>query len=564
VHQCFISNTPPFFCKIRYFFKFPIALHYFFRIFLGVVLFLPIFQANVFAQPSFVRIERLAWGEQSDVVVQSILQAEKPSLLGRTVDNAQLLQITDALTQRLRLQGYLIAQVIVTTKDRDLFWQTGELRFSVYLGKVGQIQIKNTSAVEEAWIDSVANQSLCPNGVGENCTLTKVNFERMTNLLEDIVGLKIASLELSPEGMPIGQTKLIITAASGTSTVNGSVGADNQGFSSSGLYRLGVSASANNLFGVGDVFALNAYVSNQGAFSGEFNLSGPLSSNGLRWQTALSRSQFFVSNVNSSGFANSASAGLAYPLVRGLDINWTAGLNAVVVSSNATTSGVTTSDKTLVSGQLTLDGNSGDRSIKLGQDTWYTRVGLSNGQVNDAASPTNVSGSLGNYTKLAFQGVGKWILDEPSNLFATLNIRGQLANTNLDGYEKQLIGGATAMRAYAPEQGSYNQGTITSLELRKAINTEWGQWIPVLFADYANGWINHATYPSWQINSGYSDANLSNHMVLSDAGVGLDWNSFNKYTLSVSWARRLPMSPAGSSSVGNGNSQFWFLAKAFF
>jgi len=523
-----------------------------------------IFQASAYAQPHLAIVKQLDWNEQSSKVVQSIFEEKKPSLLGRTIDDAQLAQITEQLTEDLRLQGYLIAQVVVRSQDQTLFWQTGDLRLSVFLGKVGQIQIKNTSAVDVSWVDAVANQTLCPNGVGENCVLTKSNFERMTNLLEDTAGLKIGSLEVSPIGISIGQTKLIITVVPSISAVNGSVLADNQGFNSSGRYRTGISASANNIFGVGDVFALSAFVSNQGAVSGVLDLSGPLSSNGLRWQSALSRSQFFVSNVNTSAFANSASAGLAYPLVRGLDANWTAGLNAVVVSTNSTTSGVTTTDKTLASGQITLDGNSGDRSIKLSQDTWFARMALANGQVKDAANPTNANGSLGNYKKLAFQGFGKLILDDPSNLFASLNIRGQVANTNLDGYEKQLIGGANAMRAYAPEQGSYNQGTITSLELRKVINTEWGQLIPVLFADYANGWINHATYPSWQINSGYSDPTLSNHMVLSDAGLGLDWNSFSQYSLSISWARRLPMSPAGSSSVGNANSQFWFTAKAFF
>ncbi|MBU3617851.1 ShlB/FhaC/HecB family hemolysin secretion/activation protein [Polynucleobacter sp. JS-Fieb-80-E5] len=519
---------------------------------------------SVCAQPHTVMIKQVYWSDQSNELLQSILQAKKSSLLGRAIDDTQLAHITERLTQDLRLQGYLIAQVVVSSQDQTYFWNTGFLHLSVFLGRVGQIQIKNTSSVNEAWVDAVANRTLCPDGVGENCILTKNKFERMTNLLEDTAGLKIGSLELSPDGVSIGQTKLIITVVPSISAVNGSVGVDNNGFSSTGRYRTGVSVGANNIFGVGDVFALSAFVSNQGALSGVFDLSGPLSSNGLRWQSSLSRTQFFVSNVNTSGFGNSASAGLAYPLMRSLDANWTAGLNAVVVSTNMTTNSVTTADKTLVSGQITLDGNSGDRSIKLGQDTWFTRVALANGQVKDAANPINASGSLGNYTKLAFQGLGKLVLDDPNNIFVALNIRGQVANTNLDDYEKQLIGGANAMRAYAPEQGSFNQGTITSLELRKVINTEWGQLIPMLFADYANGWINHSTYPSWQINSGYSNPTLSNHMVLSDAGLGLDWNSFSKYSLSVSWARRLPMSPAGSSSSGNSNSQFWFAAKAFF
>jgi hemolysin activation/secretion protein len=141
-------------------------------------------------------------------------------------------------------------------------------------------------------------------------------------------------------------------------------------------------------------------------------------------------------------------------------------------------------------------------------------------------------------------------------------VRGQAASTNLDAYERMMIGGYSALRAYSVEQGSINQGTISSLELRKAFNTEYGQFVPVIFADYANGWIVHGPDSNWQNSTGYTNPNLTNHMVASDAGLGLDWNYFNQYSLSVSWARRLPMSPAGT--YGNGNSQFWFVAQARF
>jgi hemolysin activation/secretion protein len=225
--------------------------------------------------------------------------------------------------------------------------------------------------------------------------------------------------------------------------------------------------------------------------------------------------------------------------------------------------GVNTANKTLKSGQLTLEGNSGDRSIFLGQNSWFFNSALTMGQVSDSAN-TNASSyaPLGSYTKLAFQGVGKVILSREHSIFGVLNVRGQFATTNLDPYEKMLIGGATALRAYSVEQGSVNQGAIISAELRKTLNTEFGQLQPVVFIDYLNGQINNTTYPNWQTNLGYSNPNLSNYVTASNVGVGMDWTYFNKYSLSVSWARRLPGSPIGT--YGNGNSQFWFLAQARF
>lgn len=510
-------------------------------------------------------VTAVSWDKNIDPQVNEIMQGLRTSLLNQKIANSRITQIETELTKELRDKGFLIGQIVVSSKDRSTFDKTGDLNFSIFLGKIGKIVIKNSSSVNSDWVQVVVDQNLCPNGVGNDCVLTKARFERMTQLLYDTVGLQTGGLEFGSQGMPVGQTQLTVTTVAKDAQIKGSVGADNQGFSSTGQYRLATSLSANNLLGVGDVLAVNLNVSNQGSVSGAIDVSGPLAANGLRWQGSVSRSQFSLPSYNNtSGFGNALSLGVAYPLLRGLDQNWTAGLNAVLVATSSETGGATTADKTLQSGQLTLDGNSGDRSILLGQNTWFFRSALTVGQVMDDANSISSPyyETVGGYTKLAFQGVGKIILSDAHSIYSVINIRGQAANTNLDAYERMMIGGYSGLRAYSVEQGSINQGTISSLELRKAFNTEYGQFVPVIFADYANGWVTHGPDIGWQAATGYSNLNLTNHIVASDAGVGLDWNYFNKYSLSVSWAKRLPMSPAGT--YGNGNSQFWFVAQARF
>jgi hemolysin activation/secretion protein len=510
-------------------------------------------------------VKVVSWDKNIDISVNEIMQRAQVSLLNQKISSSTISQMEAELTKELRDKGFLIAQVVVSAKDRNVFDKTGDLNFSIYLGKIGQIVVKNSSTVNSDWVQVVVDQNLCPNGVGNNCVLTKENFERMTQLLYDTIGLQTGGLEFSAQGMPVGQTQLTVTTVAKDAQIKGSVGADNQGFSSTGQYRLATQLSANNLLGVGDVLGINLNVSNQGSISGAIDLSGPLAANGLRWQGSVSRSQFALPSYNNtSGFGNALSLGVAYPILRGLDQNWTAGLNAVVVATSSETGGVSTANKTLQSGQLTLDGNSGDRSILLGQNTWFFRSALTVGQVMDDANSLSSPyyETVGGYTKLAFQGVGKVILSDKHSIYSVINIRGQAANTNLDAYERLMIGGSSGLRAYSVEQGSINQGTISSVELRKAINTEYGQFVPVIFADYANGWVTHGPDIGWQAATGYSNLNLTNHVVASDAGLGLDWNYFNKYSLSVSWAKRLPMSPAGT--YGNGNSQFWFVAQARF
>ena len=509
----------------------------------------------------FYQVKAVSWPPSQDALINFSLERFKSTVIGQYLSNPEVSLAVERATLGLRAEGFLVGQVVLTEKNRRLFWDDGVLRLHVFPGSVGKILINNTSAVDSAWIESVALSALCPEGLGDACVLTKTKFERMTQLLQDIAGVQLGALSFSSKDVSVGQTSLTIGILPKDSRVKGAIGFDNQGFSSTGIYRMGASASVNNLLAVGDVFSFNTFVSNGGSISGSLDLSGPLNYSGLRWQSSLARSQFFVPNVSSSGFGNSLSMGLAYPLVRGLDSNLTVGLNAVDVRTYSETTQIVVSNKTLQAGQLFLEGNSGDRSIYLGQNTWFLRSAVVSGQVADAASTT--SPTLGSYTKLSFQGLGKFILSEDKNLYASVNLRGQAANVNLDPYEKMTIGGFSGMRAYSLNQGSFNQGTITSLALHNTIHSDWGRFTPNIFIDYANGWINHSTYSDWQVNSGYSNAQLSNHMVLSDAGLGIDWAGYKDLVLSALWARRLPLSPSGLNNTGNSNSQFWFVLQAF-
>lgn len=515
---------------------------------------------------STIKIGDVSWTDVSSPEVRAMLDRERLGLIGQTVDEKGLISLQDGLTTELRSAGYLIGRIVVSSHDRGLFIRTGNLRFTIFLGRVGAISVKNTSLVDGDWIDSLVGSALCPDGVGEQCILERSNFERMTQLLQDTVGLTIQALSFDSEGMPLGQTRLSITTAPKGSRINGSIGLDNQGFSSTGKYRVGLTASMANLFQVGDVLGVNIFSSNKGAVSGSIEASGPLHVNGLRWQSSVGRSEFALPSTQSSGFGNSVGVGVAYPLMRGLDLNWVTAFNAVGVVTTSQTAGITTTNKTLTSGQFTLDGNSGDRSISLGQNAWFSHSALTIGRVGDAAwsNSTGVYAPLGAYTKFAFQDQAKLILSDAQSIYSVLNIKGQFANTNLDPYEKLAIGGFSNMRAYGVETGSFNQGFISSIDLRKSFNTPWGQFTPMVFFDYGNGWINHSTYPNWQINSGYSNSGLSNHLVLSDAGLAIDWVGFHGFAANMTWAQRLPSSPVAMNSSGNANSQFWFLVQSRF
>jgi len=91
----------------------------------AIFLALSIFQMSVCAQTRSVMIKQVYWSDQSNELLQSIFQKQKSLLLGRNIDEVQLTHITERLTQDLRLQGYLISQVVVSSQDQtlELGWQ---------------------------------------------------------------------------------------------------------------------------------------------------------------------------------------------------------------------------------------------------------------------------------------------------------------------------------------------------------------------------------------------------------------------------------------------------------
>jgi hemolysin activation/secretion protein len=278
-------------------------------------------------------------------------------------------------------------------------------------------------------------------------------------------------------------------------------------------------------------------------------------------QSSLTRSQLVLPSSNSTtpssttGFSNTASLGLAYPWIRGLDFNLSATVNALGAFSEYGQSEVTISKKTIYAGQFSLAANSGDRSLVVDVDTWSAQSTLTMGQVSDAAA---IDATSTPYTKLAFQAIKKKALWSEQSVYAFINVRGQWANVNLDAYEKLLLTGINGARAYTPDQGTVDQGFITSIDIRKDVNSSWGRFTPGVFIDYANGLINKVPYENWQVSSGYSNAAQSNNLILSNCGLSLNWLGFRSTSFNASWAKQRVASPKMLSTVPSANSQFWF------
>lgn len=519
---------------------------------------------SAFSQPAvnietahLINEKKLTWTGTSENDIGKIIEKSNEKIDHKSFNEDKLFDLSTKLTEEVRAAGYILGQVLISKDDYEIYRENGLIKLTVFPGNVGEIVVNNSSKVNTVWIKSSAEKILCPDGVGDRCALRKVNLERLTQLLQDAAGLQLGVVEFSPYGVGVGQTKVTINAIEKEFKYRGAIGFDNHGSVSSGQYHLGATIASENMIGIGDSYTLNSSLSSKDNVAGGIDIVIPVGLNGLRMQSSIARSQLVLpgsSGTSTTGVSNSASLGLAYPWIRGLDLNLSSTINALGAFSEYGQSEVTISKKTIYAVQFSMSANSGDRALLLDADTWNVQTTLTMGQVSDAAAiiPTSAK-----YSKLVFQALKKKTLSADQGIYALVNMRGQWANSNLDAYEKFLLTGVNGARAYSPDQGTVDQGFIASIDVRKDINTAWGRMTPGVFFDYANGFINKNTYENWQINSGYSNSAQSNNFTLSNYGLSLNITGFKNSWLSATWARQMNASPAMLSNDSSANSQFW-------
>lgn len=472
-----------------------------------------------------------------------------------TLDKTEALDLAQRMTTELRGAGYPVATVILTQQDWDHFANSGELKLHAFEGDVGRVVVaKNTSEVNSARIQKTAELALCGSR-GVPCALTSAGLERAALLVQDLPGVKIAPVVLNPEGVDIGQTSVELTAEPSHSRFRGGASVDNYGVAASGANRVGVNAQADNLLHMGDVWQLGAMTTNAHQNTGSFGFSLPLGYDGWRADANVARTTYSLPQVDASGVADSVSAGVSYPLARGLDRNWVASLQGFAVRTQQTVTGVDLEPNHLRGMRLGVTGNSGDRPMDLGLSFWSANASLTFGRKSQDVVGIDTTGMVGNYTKVSLSLLDKQVLNK--DWYALFNMRAQLGSRNLDAYEAMSVGGVTGVRAFSASEGSLNNALFLSTELRRLVRLPDGSQIaPGVFIDYITGRVVHSPYAGWQTSLGYADPNLSNHRWLAAWGLGVDWVSpkgmFNA-SMTIAW--KLPGSPDSVVSPGSARAR---------
>ncbi|MDR5734559.1 ShlB/FhaC/HecB family hemolysin secretion/activation protein [Caballeronia sp. LZ025] len=311
------------------------------------------------------------------LLVKQLLEANIRKLGDAPATLADVDHWSQLLTVALRQGGFPLGQVLMTQQDWQAAQKGGKMQFTVFPGRIRNIIVKNKSRVKDARLERLISHALCGGDTINNaCLLRTSRLERATQLLQDIPGVAIDGAPSFSPGAGVGDVDVVFRVAQNGKPVSADLILDNKGVESTGSYRAGMTASANNLFGQGDAYAFTLTSTNKKMWTGSLTGSAPIFDDGLRMTGGLTRQQYFINaGTPVKGVATTGQLGVQYPFARGLDANVWGG--ASVLHSQTSTdmkeySSVTHSK--LDSIQLSLTADNGDRARAL-------RTNLATGQI---------------------------------------------------------------------------------------------------------------------------------------------------------------------------------------
>lgn len=478
-------------------------------------------------------------------------------------------RIAAELGAHIRKRGYPIAQVVLLQRDAELLKSQGQLRLHLLLGGLGKVSVRTTgTGYSSQWLEALVSQAMCADeAVGEGCAVSAQGLERATLLLGSLPGVSGLNLSLGPQDVQPGQTGLQVDVDSERRVVNAAATADNYGLAQTGRERYGISLVGSSVLRDGDTLGLQVSDTLKNSIAAALSWNQPLGASGLRLASQLTRSQFSVpldSSAAISGVAEGVSLGLSYPVVLRYDSVVNAQWDLGYMSSRAELSrSFTFQDRRIPYTSLSITGNTGPRS--LAQAGGYVSWGLSlmHGKVHDTADGAQAQDALSAKALDEFQRLSANLMARaPLGLqpwTAGVNLRAQAASRNLDPSMKMAFGGASGVRAYSPEEGSFDDGYMATLDLQRSFSVGGVKVVGSAFVDHAVGNVNHVTWPAWNSTA----PSRRNTRQLSAYGIAVT-AAYAKVEVSLSLASAFASSDASLIDSDRTPGRVWLSARVNF
>jgi hemolysin activation/secretion protein len=364
------------------------------------------------------------------------------------------------------------------------------------------------------------------------------DVERVVFLVNDLQGIR-ARFEVKAGRTP-GTASLVVTP-SAEPGFSGKAELDTYGSRYSGTSRMNAVGTVASPLGLGDAMVLNAMTSFTGGMGfGLISYAVPVGSNGLKLGMSASKVNYHLDEeafpVGLSGDADAVNVFGLYPIVRsrnlnvfaltsyehkefqdrrevGLDTNKrTLDFSAGLVGDfrdNLLTGAVSTYEFNWLQGRLSYQGE--QTSIPLDTPTHYNKLGLGYSRLQNVVS---------------------------NRLLLYVRAKGQLTTQNLDTTERFSLGGPSGVRAFAPGEGTGDQGGMFTAELRFLPLESWFGRMSremVFSAFYDIGHVDFRHDPTLSLIGSLPGAATT--ATLSGWGLGVVWDrpqSFG-FRLNLAW-----------------------------
>jgi len=454
--------------------------------------------------------------------------------LNRPINFNDLKGATDLIVQYYREHGWLVRTQI---PGQDV--TEGIITIQILEASLGGVIIDNkskrvSSARVESWIYKAIPRATA---------LSLSALDRALLTLNDLPDIQVSSS--LQEGKIRGETIVLLTVTD-KPVLDGTLGVDNFGQSSTGQNRATAILNINGPLGLGE--QVNVYgLYTEGTNYGRIALTAPIGSDGLRVGINASYLSYRVLNPSfnqlwANGTSSTGGAELTYPIVRSRPANLFLLGNYNYSSFNNNANGAIASQYNTSVFQGGLNGNFLDGVAGGGINSGSLVASGGSVNLNNSPSlPLDVIGPQvnGSFTKLRY-GANR-LQAITSSLSAYLGVSGQFASKNLDSSEQLYLGGPYSVRAYATGQGNASQGNLLSVELR--------QTLPLNLL--LTGFYDYANVQSYKI-SNFTGAPLNTY-ALQGLGSSLGWTGPAGFQMKVIWAMRTGSLPASVTQTLNGN-----------
>ena len=459
------------------------------------------------------------------------LQDMAAPYIGHPITLAQVYELADKVTAAYRSKGYILAQTIVPAQKVT----DGKLTLKIVQGYIDRVNIQGNAGGARDYLEAYGAR------IKAERPLTAEVMERELLLVSDLTGFTVRSV-LTPSATAQGAADLTLVVDS--KPVDAYFAVDNRGSKYLGPYEVMAGVFANDAFGTGGRFGINAVVTpNSGPEMayGALSFDQPLGDDGMRLFTTVSYTHTkpgsILATLGTSGKALNGDMALSYPFTRSRDFNFsgTAGVSYHDVSSkNALIDPLFSDHVRAIYAQLYINAldDWGGYSTLSGRVTQGVDVF---GATKKSSANKSRVGASGDYTRANFDASHEHPLFEDVSVL--LAASGQTSfGKPLLASEQYSLGGYSFDRAFDPSEITGDSALAGKVELR---------WNVLDKAYVISGVQLYGFYEGGEVWVSKALPGTPKHETLSSGGVGVRFAIAEQVNADVEWADPLEKDVAG-------------------